>query len=124
MHTWYYRLNALLTFATTVLAVMCAVASFTEVMHESQPLIEEPIVNIDGLMVRGLIPHYGTFSVACWWSVAGILTLEPVQPERRNDRAWLSLDLDADLRSVFNWNTKQVLKAKLWMLSFLRCIGG
>ena len=56
MHTWYYRLNALLTFATTVLAVMCAVASLTEVFHKSQPSIREPVVNVDGLMVRDLMP--------------------------------------------------------------------
>lgn len=55
MHTWYYRLNALLTFATTVLAVMCAVASLTEVFHESQPLIKEPVAHIDGLVVSHLL---------------------------------------------------------------------
>ena len=32
-----------------------------------------------------------------------------LQAERGNDRAWLTLDLSADLRSIFNWNTKQVL---------------
>ena len=32
-----------------------------------------------------------------------------MQKEYRNDRAWLTLNLEADLRSVFHWNTKQVL---------------
>ena len=36
-----------------------------------------------------------------------ILSVEDVQAERGNDRAWLTLDIDADLRSTFNWNTKQ-----------------
>ena len=32
-----------------------------------------------------------------------------LQADRGNDRAWLILDLSADLRSIFNWNTKQVI---------------
>lgn len=79
MHTWYYRLNALLTLATTVLAGMCAVASLTEVLHKSNPQVTASLVQLDGLLA-----------------------------ERRNDRAWIVLDIDADLRSIFNWNTKQV----------------
>ncbi len=31
-----------------------------------------------------------------------------MQKEYRNDRAWLTVDVEADLRSVFHWNTKQV----------------
>jgi len=31
-----------------------------------------------------------------------------MQKEYRNDRAWLTLNVEADLRSVFHWNTKQV----------------
>lgn len=57
MHTWYYRLNALLTFATTVLAVMCAVASLTEVFHKSHPIIRKPDVHIEGLMVGDRTRH-------------------------------------------------------------------
>ena len=34
-----------------------------------------------------------------------------MQKEYRNDRAWLTLSLEADLRSVFHWNTKQVPNA-------------
>ena len=52
MHTWYYRLNALLTLATTVLAGMCAVASLTEVLHKSNPQVSASVVQVDGLLVR------------------------------------------------------------------------
>ena len=52
MHTWYYRLNALLTLATTVLAGMCAVASLTEVLHKSNPQVTASVVQVDGLLVR------------------------------------------------------------------------
>ncbi len=51
MHTWYYRLNALLTLATTVLAGMCAVASLTEVLHKSHPQVSASVVQVDGLVV-------------------------------------------------------------------------
>ena len=50
-----------------------------------------------------------------------------VQAERRNDRAWLTLDISADLRSVFNWNTKQVsnlLHGSPWQFDFVSvCLG-
>lgn len=52
MHTWYYRLNALLTFAATVLAVMCAVASITEILHHKEPQVKQPQVTVEGLAVR------------------------------------------------------------------------
>jgi hypothetical protein len=32
-----------------------------------------------------------------------------MQREYGQDRAWLTLSLDANLQSVFHWNTKQVL---------------
>lgn len=54
MYTWYYRLNALLTFATTVLAVMCALASITEVVHKSNPLVKKPVIYMEGLTVSAI----------------------------------------------------------------------
>jgi len=56
-----------------------AMASLTEVLHKSHPQVSASVVQVDGLVA-----------------------------ERRNDRAWIVLDIDADLRSIFNWNTKQV----------------
>ena len=119
MHTWYYRLNALLTFATTVLAVMCAVASITEVLHASEPVVQEPIARIDGLAVRLV----NAARPAKLHSLKAIVTCQVlVQTERRNDRAWLTLDVDADLRSVFNWNTKQVCAMHVLISSCMECI--
>ena len=70
MHTWYYRLNALLTLATTVLAGMCAVASLTEVLHKSNPQVSASVVQVDGLLVRlmFLIVHFKSMVNGCLYA--------------------------------------------------------
>lgn len=60
MHTWYYRLNALFTVATTVLAILCALASMTEIIHKSEPVVAAQLVRVDTLSVSG---HFWRFVV-------------------------------------------------------------
>lgn len=37
-----------------------------------------------------------------------LTVISALQREYGQDRAWLTLALEADLQSVFHWNTKQV----------------
>ena len=57
MHTWYYRLNALLTVATTALAALCGLASLTDVLHSSEPVVLAHVHRVDGLSVGILTRH-------------------------------------------------------------------
>ena len=78
-HTFTHRLNALLTFAVTVLAVMCFCASVTDEFHVSNPVVDVQVLEIERFT-----------------AVDG------------NDEAYLVFSIDADLTSVFSWNTKQL----------------
>ncbi|CAL5227546.1 g10537 [Coccomyxa viridis] len=78
MHTYLYRLNTLFTIASTTLAVICVATSLTDWTIRPDPKVKLAVQSYDGL-----------------------------QKEYRNDRAWLTVDVEADLRSVFHWNTKQ-----------------
>lgn len=40
MHSVLYRVNAILTFAIMVLAIICTLASFSERLHSPQPDIQ------------------------------------------------------------------------------------
>ncbi|KAM7280168.1 hypothetical protein ACFE04_007302 [Oxalis oulophora] len=79
MHTFLYRGNALLTFAVTILAFMCAIASFTDKFNSASPLAQIKILNIN------------------WF-----------QKTHGNDEVSLTMNVTADLQSLFTWNTKQV----------------
>eukprot|EP00803_Ostreobium_quekettii_P001857 evm.model.scf_2975.1 EVM.evm.TU.scf_2975.1 scf_2975:2677-5001(-) len=81
MHSFWYRTNALLTFATTVLAGMCALASITDLFHPSDPEVSLELAKVE---------------------------VTPPDEHVRNDLAKLHIVLDADLKSAFSWNTKQV----------------
>lgn len=80
MHTVSNRANAVLTFFGTVAAVLCVLVTLTDVLHKS-----DPPVTVQLEEVKKLSQHKG-----------------------RQDQAVLSLKLDADLRSAFSWNTKQL----------------
>ncbi|XP_022753864.1 signal peptidase complex subunit 3B isoform X2 [Durio zibethinus] len=47
MHSFGYRLNALLTFAVTILALMCAIASLSDNFNTPSPSAEIQITNIN-----------------------------------------------------------------------------
>ncbi|OAY44103.1 signal peptidase complex subunit 3B [Manihot esculenta] len=80
MHSFGYRANALLTFAVTILALMCAIASFSDTFNSPSPSSQIQILNINWFQKQ---PH-------------------------GNDEVSLTMNITADLRSLFTWNTKQV----------------
>ncbi|KAF5740597.1 signal peptidase complex subunit 3B-like [Tripterygium wilfordii] len=80
MHSFGYRANALLTFAVTILALMCAIASVSDTLNHPTPSAEIQISNINWFQKQ---PH-------------------------GNDEVSLSMNISADLQSLFTWNTKQV----------------
>ncbi|KAK9838358.1 hypothetical protein WJX81_007033 [Elliptochloris bilobata] len=79
MHNLLYRSNALFTVSTTVLGVMCLLTALTDLTHRPNVRLDASVRSVDGL-----------------------------QRDYGDDRAWLSIKLDLDLRDLFTWNTKQV----------------
>ncbi|XP_030475787.1 signal peptidase complex subunit 3B-like [Syzygium oleosum] len=80
MHTFGYRANALLTLGVTILALMCAMASFSDNFNLPSPSARVEVLNVN------------------WF-----------QKQRNgNDEVSLTLNISADLQSAFTWNTKQV----------------
>ncbi|KAL8171340.1 hypothetical protein V2J09_023144 [Rumex salicifolius] len=80
MHSFGYRANALLTLAVTILAIMCAVASFSDNFNFPTPSAEMEVLNINRFQ----------------------------KLSNGNDEVSLTLNISADLQSLFTWNTKQV----------------
>ncbi|KNA19080.1 hypothetical protein SOVF_064230 [Spinacia oleracea] len=80
MHSFGYRANALLTLAVTILAIMCAVASFSDTFNSPSPTAEIKVVNIHRFQ----------------------------KLSNGNDEVAMVLNISADLQSLFTWNTKQV----------------
>ncbi|XP_057439409.1 signal peptidase complex subunit 3B [Lotus japonicus] len=80
MHSFGYRANALLTFAITILAFMCGIASFSDSLNSPSPSVQVQVSNIN------------------WFQK---------QPNG-NDEVSMTLNITADLQSLFTWNTKQV----------------
>ncbi|XP_062178307.1 signal peptidase complex subunit 3B [Alnus glutinosa] len=80
MHSFGYRANALLTFAVTILALMCAMASVSDNFNHPSPSARVQVLNIN------------------WFQK---------QPNG-NDEVSMTLNVSADLQSLFTWNTKQV----------------
>ncbi|KAG7030259.1 Signal peptidase complex subunit 3B [Cucurbita argyrosperma subsp. argyrosperma] len=80
MHSFGYRANALLTFAATILAVICAIASFSDTLNSPSPTAQVQVLSIN------------------WFQS---------QPNG-NDEVSMTLNISADLQSLFTWNTKQV----------------
>ncbi|KAK4771590.1 hypothetical protein SAY87_032122 [Trapa incisa] len=80
MHSFGYRANALLTFAVTILAVMCAMASLSDNFNSPTPSAQVQVLNIN------------------WFQ----------KHQDGNDEVSLALNVSANLQSLFTWNTKQV----------------
>uniref|UniRef100_A0A0D6RAU9 Signal peptidase complex subunit 3 n=1 Tax=Araucaria cunninghamii TaxID=56994 RepID=A0A0D6RAU9_ARACU len=80
MHSFGYRANALLTFAVTILAIMCAMASLSDNLNTPNPQAQIEVLNVN------------------WFQ----------RHPNGNDEASLTLNISADLQSLFTWNTKQV----------------
>ncbi|KAF2612456.1 hypothetical protein F2Q70_00009621 [Brassica cretica] len=80
MHSFGYRANAILTFSVTALAFICAIASLSDNFSNQNPSAEIQILNINRFKKQSY----------------------------ENDEVSLTLDITADLESLFTWNTKQV----------------
>ncbi|ESW19062.1 hypothetical protein PHAVU_006G093500 [Phaseolus vulgaris] len=80
MHSFGYRANALLTFSITILALMCAMASVSDNFNTPTTSAQVQVLNIN------------------WFQK---------QPNG-NDEVSMTLNISADLQSLFTWNTKQV----------------
>eukprot|EP00889_Picochlorum_renovo_P003284 jgi/Picre1/30314/NNA_005678.t1 len=79
MHTLWQRASALSTFAVTVLAIMASLASVTDLFHPSKATVDLDVKGVDALYA-----------------------------EKGVDKALLNIEMHADLRSEFSWNTKQL----------------
>jgi len=82
MHSWLSRSNAVLTTASTLLFVICAATTLTDLFHEA----------------KGVDVH------------VEVTKMEVLRVDRRsgNDQVMVGVKLDADLRDAFSWNTKQL----------------
>lgn len=80
MHSFGFRFNAVVTFAVTLLAVICAMASISDNFNAPSPSADVKVLNIN------------------WFQK---------QPNG-NEEVSLTLNISADLQSLFTWNTKQV----------------
>jgi len=80
MYSFAYRANALFTFGVTILAIMCVMASLSDNLNTPSPQAQIQVLNIN------------------WFQR---------QPSG-NDEVSLTLNISADLQSLFTWNTKQV----------------
>ena len=80
MHSFGHRANAVATFAVTILAAMCFVASFSDSFNSPFPTASVKILNIN------------------WFQ----------KEANANDEVSMTLNISADLSSLFTWNTKQV----------------
>ncbi|GMH08401.1 hypothetical protein Nepgr_010241 [Nepenthes gracilis] len=80
MHSFGYRANALLTLSVTILAIMCAMASFSDNFNSPSPSASVEVLNINRLQ----------------------------KLSNGDDEVSLTLNISADLQSLFTWNTKQV----------------
>jgi hypothetical protein len=80
MHSFGHRANAVATFAVTILAAMCFAASFSDHFNSPSPTASVKILNIN------------------WFQ----------KEANGNDEVSMTLNISADLSSLFTWNTKQV----------------
>ncbi|KAK9084016.1 hypothetical protein Scep_030487 [Stephania cephalantha] len=79
MHSFGYRLNALLTFSVTILAIICAFASYSDNLNLPSPSAQIQVLNVN------------------WFQK---------QPNG-DDVVSLTMNISANLESMFTWNTKQ-----------------
>ncbi|XP_074278735.1 signal peptidase complex subunit 3A-like [Silene latifolia] len=80
MHSIGYRANSLLTLAVTILAFLCIFASFSDTLSRPNPTVDIKVVSFDGFM----------------------------KSKDGDDGVSMTLKVEANLSSLFTWNTKQV----------------
>ncbi|KAL5712637.1 hypothetical protein ACHQM5_014788 [Ranunculus cassubicifolius] len=81
MHSLVYRAYAILTFTVTILAVMCVMESISDNLNSPSPIAHVEVFNVNYFQK---------------------------QPNNGDDEVGLTLNITADLQSMFTWNTKQV----------------
>ncbi|KAH9609170.1 hypothetical protein KSS87_002396 [Heliosperma pusillum] len=80
MHSVGHRANSLLTSAVTILAFTCMFASFSDTFNRPNPTVDIKVVSFDGL----------------------------TKSKDGDDGVSMTLKVEANLQSLFTWNTKQV----------------
>ncbi|GAB4843450.1 hypothetical protein Ancab_013412 [Ancistrocladus abbreviatus] len=80
MHSFGYRANAVLTLSITILAIICGIASFSDNFNSPSPSANIEVLNINRLQ----------------------------KLSNGDDEVSLTLNISADLQTLFTWNTKQV----------------
>jgi len=81
MYNIFVRLNTVFFFWTSVLFFLSAGCSLTSFFFETSPKVEFNVNTLEHFVYL---------------------------PKQRAEIAYMSFDMDADLRSVFNWNVKQI----------------
>ncbi|KAL8162664.1 hypothetical protein V2J09_014153 [Rumex salicifolius] len=89
MHSFFHRANALLTLAVTILAIMCAVASFSDNFNFPTPTSSVQVLNINRFQKL-----YAGNDEKPAQEISSVVSM--------------TLNISADLQSLFTWNTKQV----------------
>jgi signal peptidase complex subunit 3 len=126
MHTFWQRLNAIFFYALSVLGFLAFIAAGTTYFHKPEPRINLSLKKIM-LCATPLFARASRDAGAAAARArnrhsrlararARLITpvrLPPAARRRKiqgagHDQAILSLQIDADLRSVFNWNVKQL----------------
>lgn len=124
MHTFWQRLNAIFFYALSVLGFLAFIAAGTTYFHKPEPRINLSLKKImlcaslsasqprrwRGRSARSQSPQP---SRACSHPSHHACPTAAGARRRKiqgagHDQAILSLQIDADLRSVFNWNVKQL----------------
>ncbi|PGH04258.1 hypothetical protein GX51_03603 [Blastomyces parvus] len=85
MHSALNRVQSVFGFFTTVAFLLGALTALTVVLNPAEPVTNVELSNIQ--VIKGRPHYYAT---------------------KREEYAQIRFDLDADLTSLFNWNTKQL----------------
>uniref|UniRef100_A0A9I9CIV6 Signal peptidase complex subunit 3 n=1 Tax=Cucumis melo TaxID=3656 RepID=A0A9I9CIV6_CUCME len=102
MHSFGFRANALLTFAATILAVICALASFSDTLNSPSPTAQVQVLSINWFQNQ---PNGNDEETIFSWS---LIQSNAVSSYLMDSRVSMTLNISADLQSLFTWNTKQV----------------
>ncbi|KAL5135993.1 Signal peptidase complex subunit 3B [Glycine soja] len=129
MHSFGYRANALLTFAVTILALMCAMASVSDNFNTPTPSAQVQVLNINWFQKQPngndeVIPDFFLFAFSLqspsdlgshkseshipFAIRTPLLSNPPCLFFNFRFKVSMTLNISADLQSLFTWNTKQV----------------
>ncbi|RWW69277.1 hypothetical protein BHE74_00023136 [Ensete ventricosum] len=107
MHSFGYRANAVVTFAVTILAVMCGMASLSDNFNSPSPTAD---VKVRNYFLKFVGDEYLVLNIN-WFQKQPNGNDEVTCCSCRfafTNGVSLTLNISADLSSLFTWNTKQV----------------